>query len=65
MAIKNRKYKRDELIHHSDKGIQYCSNDYQDKLMENNIKCSMTEQYDPYSNAIAERINGIIKMNFY
>ncbi len=64
MAIKNRKYKRDELIHHSDKGIQYCSNDYQDKLMENKIKCSMTEQYDPYSNAIAERINGIIKNEF-
>ncbi len=64
MAIKGRKYKDNDLIHHSDKGIQYCSDDYQEILMDNNIKCSMTEKYDPYSNAIAERINGIIKNEF-
>jgi putative transposase len=64
MAIKSRKYKTEKLIHHSDKGIQYCSNDYQEILNKNKILCSMTERYDPYSNAIAERINGVIKNEF-
>lgn len=64
MAIKNRKYTQSTLIHHSDKGIQYCSNEYQQALSKNKILCSMTENYDPYSNAVAERINGIIKNEF-
>lgn len=64
MAIKSRIYPIAILIHHSDKGIQYCSHEYQELLRENKIKCSMTEKYDPYSNAIAERINGIIKNEF-
>jgi transposase InsO family protein len=65
MALKNRKYKnQNQLIHHSDRGIQYCSNEYQEQLQKNNIVCSMTESYDPYSNAIAERINGILKQEF-
>jgi len=64
MAVKNRKYAKENLIHHSDKGIQYCSNEYQQALTKNNILCSMTEKYDPYSNAVAERINGIIKNEF-
>ena len=64
MAIKNRKYKTKPLIHHSDRGLQYCSDDYQKTLKTNNIKPSMTEQYDPYENAIAERINGILKQEF-
>ncbi|WP_034040219.1 IS3 family transposase [Wocania ichthyoenteri] len=64
MAIKNRKYKQKGLIHHSDRGLQYCSDDYQEKLKDNFIKPSMTEQYDPYENAIAERINGILKQEF-
>jgi putative transposase len=62
-ALKNRKYKQ-ELIHHSDRGLQYCSADYVQKLKENNIKISMTENGDPYENAIAERINGILKYEF-
>ena len=64
MAVKNRKYSKENLIHHSDKGIQYCSNEYQQALSKNNICCSMTEKYDPYSNAVAERVNGIIKNEF-
>lgn len=64
MAIKNRKYRGKKLIHHSDRGLQYCSDEYQRLLKEYRIKCSMTEKYDPYQNAVAERINGIIKQEF-
>lgn len=64
MALKNRKYKSVEMIHHSDRGLQYCSNDYQELLNKENIKCSMTEKYDPYQNAVAERVNGILKQEF-
>jgi len=49
------------LIHHSDRGIQYCSHTYVKILKDNNIKISMTEKGDPLENAVAERINGIIK----
>ena len=63
MAIKQRMYK-ESLIHHSDRGLQYCSNDYQKILKKKNIKPSMTESYDPYANAIAERVNGILKQEF-
>jgi transposase InsO family protein len=64
MAIKNRIYKHADLIHHSDKGLQYCSNEYQEMLIKNKIICSMTEKYDPYQNAVAERVNGILKQEF-
>ena len=64
MAIKNRNYSKDTLIHHSDRGLQYCSNLYQNILQKNNIECSMTETYDPYANAVAERVNGILKREF-
>lgn len=64
MAIKNREYKTNPLIHHSDRGLQYCSNEYQKMMADNNIKPSMTEKYDPYENAIAERVNGILKQEF-
>ncbi len=64
MAIGNRKYKKEPIIHHSDRGLQYCSNEYQKILSSNNILPSMTEKYDPYENAIAERINGILKQEF-
>lgn len=64
MAIKNRKYKKEQLIHHSDRGLQYCSDKYQEVLNKYDIKCSMTEQYDPYQNAVAERVNGILKQEF-
>lgn len=63
MALKNRKYTHD-LIHHSDRGLQYCSADYIEKLKKNGIKISMTENGDPYENAIAERVNGILKYEF-
>ena len=63
MALKNRDTKQ-PLIHHSDRGLQYCSNDYQKLLGKNKILPSMTEQYDPYENAIAERINGVLKQEF-
>jgi transposase InsO family protein len=57
-----------QLIHHSDRGIQYCSGKYVKLLQDNNISISMTENGDPLENAIAERVNGIIKeeyLNFF
>jgi len=63
-AVRGRRYKAETLIHHSDKGIQYCSNEYQKMLSENHLQCSMTESYDPYQNAVAERVNGILKQEF-
>lgn len=62
-ALKERIYKK-PLIHHSDRGLQYCSFEYQGVLSDKDVKTSMTEQYDPYQNAVAERINGIIKHEF-
>src|SRR5690606_25012892 len=64
MALDKRKYKASELIHHSDRGLQYCSKLYTDCLKEKGIYISMTENGDPYENAIAERINGILKDEF-
>lgn len=52
------------LIHHSDRGIQYCSYDYTDRLKDNGILISMTQNGDPLENPIAERINGIFKGDF-
>jgi len=53
------------LIHHSDRGIQYCSNQYTQKLIDKGIQISMTEENHCYENAIAERVNGILKDEFY
>lgn len=53
-----------ELIHHSDRGIQYCSKTYQDFHQKHGITCSMTDGYDCYQNALAERVNGILKNEF-
>ena len=64
MALDNRVYKEHPLIHHSDRGLQYCSNEYQKIMKQHHIKPSMTEKYDPYENAIAERVNGILKQEF-
>ena len=64
MALRYRNHKDEPLIHHSDRGLQYCSYEYQALLIDNNVKASMTEKYDPYENAIAERINGILKQEF-
>ena len=53
-----------QLIHHSDRGIQYCSDAYIDQLKQYNIQISMTENGDPLENALAERLNGIIKEEY-
>lgn len=53
-----------DLIHHSDRGSQYCSAEYVKQLNKHNIGISMTENGDPRENAIAERINGIIKNEY-
>ena len=53
-----------QLIHHSDRGLQYCSSEYVEHLKSNNIQISMTENGDPLENPIAERINGIIKNEY-
>jgi putative transposase len=53
-----------QLTHHSDRGMQYCSDMYVRLLKNNNINISMTENGDPLENAIAERINGIIKEEY-
>ena len=50
-----------DLIHHSDRGVQYASYDYTNLLKKHHIKISMTECGDPKDNAVAERVNGIIK----
>lgn len=63
MAMKKRKNK-EFLIHHSDRGLQYCSSIYQNELGENDVQPSMTDGYDCYQNALAERINGILKQEF-
>jgi len=53
------------LVHHSDRGIQYCCNEYVNKLKKRGIRISMTEENHCYENAIAERVNGILKDEFY
>lgn len=63
MAIMGRKYKK-TLIHHSDRGLQYCSREYISLAEKNNIKISMTENGDPYENALAERMNRTLKEEF-
>jgi transposase InsO family protein len=60
MAIKNNAPSKG-LIHHSDRGLQYCCYEYVEILNKNHIKISMTENGDPLENAIAERVNGILK----
>jgi putative transposase len=60
MALKQRR-SRQPLIHHSDRGIQYCSDEYQQLHRQHGLTCSMTDGYDCYQNALAERVNGILK----
>ena len=64
MALKNRKYPCKKLIHHSDRGLQYCNPNYALFAEKNNLTLSMTEKYDPYENAIAERINKTLKYEY-
>jgi len=63
-ALADRSFPQRQLMHHSDRGVQYCSNDYIELLQENCIQISMTEHGDPLENALAERMNGIFKDNF-
>ena len=63
MALKGRQTRLD-LVHHSDRGIQYCSIYYQDLHRRHGVRCSMTDGYDCYQNALAERVNGILKSEF-
>lgn len=63
MALKQRK-DRGELIHHSDRGIQYCSKEYVRLLKKSGVDISMTEENHCYENGLAERVNGILKDEF-
>ena len=63
MAIRKR-ITSTQLVHHSDRGIQYCSSLYQTELRSSNTTPSMTDGYDCYQNALAERVNGILKGEF-
>ena len=64
MAIENRTYPDNKLIHHTDRGLQYCSGEYVKLSTDNNISISMTVNGDPYENALAERMNRTLKEEF-
>lgn len=64
MALNARIYPHRPLIHHSDRGIQYCCEAYVRILEDHQISISMTQGGSPYDNAIAERMNGILKTEF-
>lgn len=64
MALDARAYRHLELIHHSDKGSQYGSDLYLKLLRDHEIAISVTQKRDPYENALAERVNGILKNEF-
>lgn len=63
MALRQRQTSQ-RLVHHSDRGIQYCGLEYQAIHARHGITCSMTDGYDCYQNALAERVNGILKMEY-
>ena len=63
MALKGRRGSQ-PLVHHSDRGIQYCAHEYQAIHQKHGLICSMTDGYDCYQNALAERVNGILKNEF-
>lgn len=64
MAIKNKEHQYEKTIHHSDRGIQYCFPEYTEFATNNGMVLSTTEKYDPYENAVAERINQTLKYEF-
>jgi putative transposase len=64
MAYKNCIFKHQSIIHHSDRGIQYCCPAYSHLAKQLGFIQSTTQQYDPYENAVAERINGILKYEY-
>ena len=65
MAMRNRHHQETNLIHHSDRGSQYCCEEYVNLLKHNKIQISMSAPGNPYENAVAERVNGIFKNEFY
>lgn len=64
MALNNRSYPLATLIHHTDRGLQYCSKDYTELSNKYGVTISMTENGDPYENALAERMNRTLKDEF-
>lgn len=64
MAIKQRSFPQRQIIHHSDRGIQYCSPEFENFTLKNNIILSNTQNSDPYENAVAERINRTLKYEY-
>lgn len=64
MAMNDLTCRAEVMIHHSDRGSQYCSELYQSALNKHGVLPSMTDGYDCYQNALAERINGILKQEF-
>lgn len=64
MAISNRQYPNRRLIHHSDQGVQYCAHSYITLLKSDGITISMASKGSPHENALAERINGILKQEY-
>ena len=64
MATRQKINTKVRTIHHSDRGLQYCSKEYVNLTAKNNIRLSMTENSDPYENALAERMNRTIKEEF-
>ena len=65
IALSRRFYQDRNIVHHSDRGLQYCSRAYIEELRRNKCQISMTQNGSPYDNAVAERINGILKDEFY
>ncbi len=61
MALSQRSWKAEGLIHHSDRGVQYASTDYTDLLEQNEIQISMSRRGNPYDNARAERFMRTLK----
>lgn len=64
MALQHRKYDQRKLIHHSDRGAQYCSELYTTVLIDNGCKISVTQNGSPFENPMAESMNGILKGEF-
>ena len=64
MAVNKRIYKNQNTIHHSDRGIQYCCPDFSEFAKSKNVTLSTTQNSSPYENAVAERVNGILKQEF-
>lgn len=64
MAVNNRKHTHQNTIHHSDRGIQYCCPDFSEFAKSKQMTLSTTQNSSPYENAVAERINGILKQEF-